>query len=339
VTKESWRNLFLAGIIVVIFTLGLRAIAPDSVSAPDFDGRNPKGEVVISVARGDAGSEIAKKLFEAGVVKSSEAFFRIAVIDQRSTRIAPGEHRIQGNISASQALEQMLDPSRIANLIVVRDGAWQSEIVNQFVSAGFSPKSIEAAIKATQVPSNFKATNLEGFLYPAFYSFATGETPKDLINEMLKRFAFSTKEIDWNARSGFTPYEILTIASLIETEGTPDVHRKVSRVIYNRLVARMPLQLDSTVHYILQRRGEIQVSLDETKLNSPYNTFVRQGLPPTPIGSPTLASIEAALDPEPGDWLYFVTVKPGETRFTSQYQEFLSFKALYKKNLAAGLFK
>ena len=155
----------------------------------------------------------------------------------------------------------------------------------------------------------------------------------------LNRFIFSTKDVNWQAMKGFTADQILIIASLIESEGTPDVHSRVSRVIYNRLAKRMPLQLDSTIHYILQRRGEIRVSLTNTKVSSRYNTFANPGLPPGPIGSPTRASIDAALAPEPGDWLYFVTVKPGDTRFTASYDEFLQFKNEYKKNLAAGLFR
>jgi UPF0755 protein len=156
---------------------------------------------------------------------------------------------------------------------------------------------------------------------------------------MINRFTFSTKDVKWDSRPGFSASEILTIASLIESEGTPDVHRKVAQVIYNRLEKRMPLQFDSTVHYILKRRGEIFVSISDTKVRNSYNTFLNPGLPPGPIGSPTRASIDAALDPEPGDWLYFVTVEPSRTEFTSSYDEFLLLKSEYKKNLKAGKFK
>jgi UPF0755 protein len=101
----------------------------------------------------------------------------------------------------------------------------------------------------------------------------------------------------------------------------------------------MPLQFDSTVHYALDRRGEIRVSLKETRVASKYNTFINRGLPPGPIGSPTRTAIEATLKPVSGDWLYFVTVKPGETRFTASYEKFLEWKAEYKKNFRNGLFE
>lgn len=337
-TREALRNIAGAGIAIVAITAMLHFINAGPQAAPDFDGKSPGPEVIITVAKGDSGDVIAKKLNYEGVVKSSSAFFRLAVADERSNRIAVGNHRIQTVISARMALEQLLDSDRIVDLIKVRDGAWISEISQSLIESGFSKSEIERALKVTKPPKEFGAKSLEGFLYPAFYSFQPGEEAGVALAAMIDRFNFSTKDVEWDKVKGFSRYEILIIASLIETEGTPDVHGKVSRVIFNRLAQGMPLQLDSTVHYILQRRGEIRVSLKETQVQSKYNTFQRVGLPPTPIGSPTRASIDAAINPEKGDWLYFVTVKPGETKFTASYDEFLLFKAEYKKNFAAGLF-
>jgi len=185
----------------------------------------------------------------------------------------------------------------------------------------------------------FKSKNIEGFLYPAQYSFSKSVDGDEILSAMLKRFVSATKDIDWSNEREFTPFEIMVIASLVQTEGTPDVFGKVSRVIYNRLEKRMPLQFDSTVHYALGRRGEIRVSLVDTKVKNRYNTFVYPGLPPGPIGSPTKPAIDAALNPEVGNWLYFVTVKPFDTRFTNSYDQFLEWKAEYKRNFKAGLFE
>jgi UPF0755 protein len=100
----------------------------------------------------------------------------------------------------------------------------------------------------------------------------------------------------------------------------------------------MPLQMDSTVHFIKKVRGEIFLSRNSTLLNSPYNTYRRYGLPPGAIGSPGTSAIQAALKPAPGDWLYFITVAPGDTRFTSSISEFNTWKQLYTKNRKAGAF-
>jgi UPF0755 protein len=101
----------------------------------------------------------------------------------------------------------------------------------------------------------------------------------------------------------------------------------------------MPLQLDSTVHYLKNTRGQIFLSNKSTKLKSPYNTYQNYGLPPAPIGNPGLAALKAAIAPAEGDWLFFITVAPGDTRFTKSFSEFNSWKLVYQKNRKAGAFE
>ena len=335
--REGVRNLLLAAVFIVAFTSVLRAIAPGPAKAPDFDGSTRGAEVIVHIEKGMTGSDIGILLESKNVVKSSLAYFRAAVVEPRSERIAPGEHRIETQISAKEAIAQLLDPDRIVNLVRVRDGARLKEIVRELVKAGFDERDVKEAIEEIKAPQPFKSKLQEGIFYPAFYSFPRETSAQLAINSMLEKFEFMTKELDWRYEQ-FSPDELLTIASLIEGEGTPDVFAKVSRVVFNRLKLGMKLQFDSTVHYILDTRGEISLSLKDTKIKNPYNTYMYQGLPPSPIGSPTFKAIEAALNPAPGDWLYFVTVLPGETKFTNSYQEFLRFKAEYKRNYADGKF-
>jgi UPF0755 protein len=316
----------------------LRSLAGGPSVAPDYDGQKRGQEVVIEISEGETGSQIATKLYQAGVVKSSLAFFRIAVTDARSERIAPGGHTIETRIPAALALEQLLDPDRIINLIRVRDGARISEIAESLNEAGFSMTQIRVALTKVKPPSGFKAKSLEGFLYPAFYAPKKTDGAVDLLEDMVARFQSSTSDIPWNSTQ-YSPDELLTIASLVEAEGTPDVHAKVARVIFNRLKIGMPLQLDATINYIKDRRGEIRLTSADTKIVSEYNTYQNRGLPPGPIGSPTRASILATLDPAVGDWLYFVTVSPKETKFTNSYEEFLKLKREYQRNYRDGLFK
>jgi UPF0755 protein len=101
----------------------------------------------------------------------------------------------------------------------------------------------------------------------------------------------------------------------------------------------MPLQLDSTIHYLKKTRGQIYLSTSSTKLKSPFNTYQNYGLPPAPIGNPGLAALKAVITPVEGDWLFFITVAPGDTRFTKSNSEFNSWKLLYEKNRKAGAFK
>ena len=138
---------------------------------------------------------------------------------------------------------------------------------------------------------------------------------------------------------GFSPAELLTIASLIEAEGDPIDYAKVSQVVRNRLKIGMPLQFDSTVHYIMKERGSIFLSTKSTLLKSPYNTYRRYGLPPTPINNPGRLAMQAAVNPEQGNWLYFITVAPGDTRFTADFSQFNEWKVLYRMNLRSGKFE
>ncbi|CAB4639685.1 unannotated protein [freshwater metagenome] len=133
--------------------------------------------------------------------------------------------------------------------------------------------------------------------------------------------------------------ELLVIASIVQAEGEDQDFGKIARVIFNRLKIGMPLQMDSTVHYVLGSRGEIFLSSKSTKIKSPYNTYQIYGLPPGPIGNPGRNALNAVTSPDAGDWLYFITVAPGDTRFTSSFDTFNEWKVLYKANLRAGKFE
>ena len=309
--------------------------------APDFPTNMmiaDQSEVVIDIPNGSTGSEIAQLLFENEVIKSSEAFFRVAVGDKRSEKIAPGNHRISQNISAQQALEQLLDADRIPNLIRIYEGGWKSEVVTELVAYGFDKQEINKAFAQVVLPKGFKDS--EGLLFPAQYSFAKGTSALQAVQAMVDRF--TAEPVAQQLLMGddkFTASELLTIASIVQAEGGEKDFSKVSQVIRNRLKIGMPLQMDATVHFVKKLRGQIFLSSQSTLINSPYNTYKKYGLPPGPIGSPGVAAMTAALQPASGDWFYFVTVAPGDTRFTNSFDEFNTWKALYVKNRKAGAFK
>ncbi len=337
---KELKRLVAAGLIAFLFTLSLFLLRSGSSSAPDFQMQSSVvglEEVIIDVPAGASGSNIAAILFEAGIVKSSEAFFRVAVADSRSQRVAPGQHRLTVGISAQQALEQLLDTNRIPNLIKVNEGAWKIEIIDALIGYGFTQQDVKAAITKLQLPEGF--SDSEGLLFPAQYSFAEGTSAQSALQTMVDRF--TSDQIAGTILKGSAKYsgqKLLTIASIIQAEGDAKDFDKVSRVIFNRLAIDMPLQMDSTVHFVKKVRGQIFLSRNSTLLNSTYNTYRRYGLPPGPIGSPGTAAMRAALNPAQGDWLYFITVAPGDTRFTASISEFNSWKQLYTKNRKAGAF-
>lgn len=285
--------------------------------------------VSIEVSEGELGLEIAKELFAKGVTASITSFYQLAINDPKAIQIAPGTHQLNLKISARQALEQLLDPKRNVGLISIIEGSWRSEIATKMKSVGFT--DLDNAFAKLKVPSGFSAS--EGIYFPAQYSFAKGTSSISALQTMVDRFIKESKSV------GVTKPDQLIVASLIQAEGDPQDFAKISAVIYNRLKIGMPLQFDTTVQYILKKRGSVFLSTKSTLINSPYNTYKRYGLPPGPIGNPGIAAMKAALAPAKGDWLYFITVKPGDTRFTKSHDEFLVWKNEYQKNLQAGAFK
>ncbi|MGA4799846.1 endolytic transglycosylase MltG [Streptomyces lavendulocolor] len=166
--------------------------------------------------------------------------------------------------------------------------------------------------------------NPEGFLFPATYPVYRKTTPRGLLDYMVRTAheRFGAERISSGAqRTGVNLYQTVTIASIVQAEAdTPEDMGKVARVIHNRLAQGMTLQMDSTLNYGLGR-STLDTSHADTRMDNPYNTYNRQGLPPTPIDNPGEQAMHAAIDPPPGDWLYFVTVRPGDTRFTADYGE------------------
>jgi UPF0755 protein len=166
--------------------------------------------------------------------------------------------------------------------------------------------------------------NPEGYLFPATYPLDEKATPERLLAFMVDTANKKFNGAPFTAgaqRNALNAYQMVTIASIVQAEAAtkPDMG-KVARVIFNRLERGMPLQMDSTINYALGR-STLRTTEADTRIKSPYNSYERMGLPPTPIDNPGEDAMRAATNPSPGDWLYFVTVKPGDTRFTADYTE------------------
>ncbi|MBD0743881.1 endolytic transglycosylase MltG [Streptomyces sp. CBMA152] len=210
--------------------------------------------------------------------------------------------------------------------LVIPEG-WRAGQVYAAVdkSLGVAPGTTRQAASSAglELPTDANG-NPEGYLFPATYPVTKKTTPAGLLAYMVdtanKRFG--KDHIAAGAgRNKLTVYQTVVVASIVQAEAdtTADMG-KVSRVIYNRLAKGMPLQMDSTLNYALNR-STLSTTHADTRTDSPYNTYARDGLPPTPIDNPGQQALNAAIAPPPGDWLYFVTVAPGDTRFTSSYAE------------------
>ncbi|MFE5483054.1 endolytic transglycosylase MltG [Streptomyces sp. NPDC056527] len=183
------------------------------------------------------------------------------------------------------------------------------------------------------------AGNPEGYLFPATYPVEAATTPASLLRYMVDTAGkrFGTAHINAGAqRQGLSVHQMVIIASIVQAEAdTGEDMGKVARVVHNRLAKGMALQMDSTLNYALGR-STVDTTHADTKIDSPYNTYERPGLPPTPIGNPGEQAMKASIEPAPGDWLYFVTVRPGDTRFTADYAEHQANVAEFNENRRAA---
>lgn len=337
VNRNAVLRLIGAFVAIITITGGIYLLRSHSTTYPDFPSGQPGIEVIVDIPEGATGSAIANLLVSKGIVKSYSAFFTVAVGDSRSSHIAPGSHRIRMHIPATEALNQLLDTKRITNLVRIAEGAWTDEIIAQMEKVGFRKSDLLDALGKIRRLTGF--TGNEGILFPAQYSFGSDSKALAALQAMADRFASEAKDsgIDQGA-DGLSPMELLTIASLIQAEGDSTDFSKISQVIRNRLKTGMPLQLDSTVNYVTRTRGQVFLSTRTSQTASPYNTYLHYGLPPGPIGNPGRAAMDAALHPSAGNWIYFITVRPGDTRFTDSHSQFLVWKSEYEKNLASGAF-
>ena len=305
-------------------------------AAPDYPGPG-EGEVVIEVLPGQTVSEVGRTLEKEDVIKSTQAFFEVANANPESSSLQPGFYKLMRKMAAADALDTLLDPSaRVQAKVTLPEGLRLDETLEKLAAGTELPlRDFKVALKnADQLGlPDYAQGNPEGFLYPATYDVPPDADAAAVLQQLFEAYARAADKAGVE-RTPRDPEEIVIIASLVEAEARlPEDFGKVARVVYNRLEAGMPLQFDSTVNYALKADKEI-VTYEDLGEDSPYNTYQNTGLPPAPINSPGEAAMLAAVNPPDGDWLYFVTVDPenGITKFTSDYDEFLKFKAELKSN-------
>jgi peptidoglycan lytic transglycosylase G len=336
----------LAGGVYYGVTTGIDKIKDQFSSADDYPGPG-SGDVTYEVKQGDTVAGIGRGLKDAGVVASVDAFIEAASANPESSNIQAGFYPLVKEMKASDAVNVLVDPGNIiTNTVAIPEGLTVRQIVAKLVEGtGLKKGEFEKALKDPQalgLPA-YAEGNPEGYLFPATYSFGPQEKPADMLHDMVARWQQAATDNNLEAAAqelGYTPHEIMTIASLIEAEGRGDVKDKISRVIYNRLEnpdngeTNGLLEIDATVNYALGRDDlGLGLTAEDLDVDSPYNTRKNPGLPPGPIEAPGDESIQAALNPAEGPWLWYVTtdLKTGETKFTDSYDEFLGFKAEYQE--------
>ncbi|WP_424434721.1 endolytic transglycosylase MltG [Microbacterium sp.] len=290
----------------------------------DYEAGIAEGEALVTIVSGDTGATISTTLFDAGVTKTSDAFYDYLVESAQNPTFQPGVYALQQKMTSAAALDSLLDPASKREFTAQLPEGLTAEQTLQRLSESLAIP-LEDLQAATADPSAYgvSADTLEGWLFPATYTFDPGVTATDVITTLVNR---AVQSLDAAGVPADQRQQVLITASIIEREARlPDDFAKVSRVIANRLADGMKLQMDSTAQYGYgeMHDGTASSSKEALEDDNAWNTYVIDGLPATPISNPGDTAIDAAMHPAEGDWLYFVTwnIDTGETIFSATYAE------------------
>lgn len=328
----------------------------------DFTGEGGQ-QVLIEVHEGDYTTAVAQTLLSAGVIASVETFLDVAQSNPAIAAIQPGFYRLKAELPAATAVHELVDPGNRVGKLVIPEGRQLDDVTDQktdAVTAGLFTLIAEAScldlngdrhcLKAeelryaaeTETPEALSVPEwalgpvtkmghdhrrIEGLITAGTWNVDPTAPAAAVLAKLISQSAaeLAKSNLPGTAEQlGMTPYELLVVASLVQREALPHDFAKVARVIDNRLGEPQRLEFDSTVNYPLDRQEVATTDADRAKV-TPWNTYASDGLPATPICSPGTEALQAAEHPDPGDWLYFVTIdKEGTTLFTHNYQQHLN---------------
>ena len=340
----SWRagvtvTLLLAAIVSVATATVAISRTPDPRLVADRPGSSEslvRDHYSVTIVDGDSAAVIARRLLNSQAIESAARFELLALLLGWESRLEPGSYSFEAGLTTYEILRRIHFGETSPLRVVIPEGLRLEQVTERLAQAGVVDRAEFAAALATAAESapagtlaaqRPRHTSLEGYVFPSAYSFPLGTSADQALRLMLERFdsAMTPQLREQITASGRSLHEILTIASIIEREVVEDAERVlVSAVIWNRLDAGMPLQMDSTVQYAVGSEAEWwkrELSFEDLALVSAYNTYHASGLPPTPIASPGLASIEAAANPANVPYLFFVARGDGTHAFAVTYEE------------------
>lgn len=361
--------LLIAVLVGTVF-LGSRLWHSMFGTPSDYTGGGGN-DVVIEVNQGDSTTAIGQTLLDADVVATVQGFVDAAGSNQAMQAIQPGFYKVRTEIPASSAVQRLVDPAnRVGNFTIpegrqlddmtdVRTGAVTPGVLALIAQATCTDLDGQQAcvsvddlrnaasadsLQALQVPQwavepatamGSDHRRLEGLIAAGTWNVDPSAAPAEILGSLISSSAIRYESgglLDTAAAMNISPYDVLVVGSLVQRESLPQDFPKVAQVIYNRLAANRKLEFDSTVNYSLDRQEIATTDADRARV-TPWNTYASLGLPATPICSPSEAALAAAERPEPGDWLYFVTIDmQGTTLFTRDYEQHLANILVAQRN-------
>jgi UPF0755 protein len=297
----------------------------------------PQRKVSVRIPEGASGAEIVNELHDAGVVRCATVSQWLLRRSGLSEKIRAGRYRLATNMTPDEAFAAITKPPKAVPTVdvTIPEGYRLTQMAARFqLDLGIAPKRFLATAGDgtwSLPPYLPKGKPLEGFLFPNTYEFASrGTSADDVIRRLLDEFGTEVAGLPWSNATdlGVSPYDVVIVASMIEKEAGIERDRPlIAAVIYNRLHRGMTLGIDATLQYVDPDPSD-GLTASDFKIDSPYNTRTHAGLPPTPIGSPGLASLRAALTPAHADYLYYVLCgSDGHHVFSVSYDQFLRDKS------------
>ena len=330
---QSRLTVILAVMLVmgVIFAALLYQYATTPASASQ-DGQ------VVEIKPGMTLKQVAPFLSEKELLSEPSTFMLYTYLQGEQNHIQAGEYRFSPSMPPRDILEALTSGMAVLYTVTIPEGYRITDIAGLLEAKGLvdKPAFIEATrnrelLESLHIPSG----SLEGYLYPETYKFSKAGGARRIVQTLLNTFkerVLQPERVQQAEAMQFTFHEIVTLASLIEKEtGLAKERKLISSVFHNRLAKKMRLQTDPTVIYaMVDFDGNIRKK--DLSIDSPYNTYKHFGLPPGPIASPGLESIQAALDPDESDFLYFVSRKDGSHQFSTNYKDHI--RAVQKYQLS-----
>ena len=317
--------LAIVGVLIIGGGLGALYLVPNTFAQDD-------GTQVLVIEKGQTGTEIADMLYERGLIRSTQGFKLWLYLSGTNDKLQTGHYQIPNKVTVRELISLLQEGHVESIRVTIPEGYTVGDIAivlekNQIMKA----KDFLAEAK-TYVPYPYmKGTKpatypVEGFLFPSTYEIPVGATPRDVIQMMadeMNRYLTPAVKKQIQAQH-MSIHDFVTLASIVERESLFDADRPtIAGVFKKRLAHGIPLQSDATISYVLGYAKE-DVTIGDTQLQSPYNTYVSKGLPPGPIANPGKKSLDAVLYSENTDYLYFVADKEGHNHFSKTYEEHLA---------------
>ena len=342
----SWKYVAtVAGVVFLCVTaliMALIFIDPDVVHittpTQTETADDNKKYILVKIRDGSSTAEIADRLLEKGVIKSSLKFRVLARLRDYDDKFRPGAYEFTVGMDENAVFEKLLSGEKKMVKFTVPEGFGVKEIAERLYNLDLVDKDEFLKAAKNFAPYDYMKKHdkvfyaAEGFLFPDTYAVESDMDVDEILTLMTKTFDDKlTPEMRKQAQAmNLSIYDLITLASIVEREVRfPEDRPIVAQVMLKRLKLNMPLQTDATLQYLMDTPKE-EVTIKDTQIDSPYNTYQNTGLPPGPIANPGMESIQAVLHPSATEYLYFVADKRGHNHYAFTYEEHLNLVNQYR---------